>query len=788
MNQRVWLALLTVLGLAMTGPARADEELEQHLAALRRQVEDNLRPLPVRAQLVLEMAATLDRAAQNAPTADQRRSDWQRAVALLDEFTRLNPGQPAAPQFEAQAAIYLWAKGVDLAREAEMSLQGKPLREQAVKELDGAIIRLRKVNEEITAPNDALAQNVRFRLAQTLTDRAGLVEGSVDEKRRREREALAALEPPISEMTLQGYAHLLRAQVLASLDRFERALDEVDAAAKSEQPPSSQELVEVRTSVLIGLARFDEALKAIQKAAADTVLKSSLTAEVLLARRAKATGSSDRDAIDSELFRALQPLRGSERTQARRTLMKAAKQVETPDAQAGPEAWEALADGALALGELRRAGALESKAADLAGEKGPAKPAQAIRLKAGAILYQAEDFAAAESLLSQVFNDPDSGTSRAKAGLLRALARGRALALASPGATREAYQDALKDLIREFPDDPLTSEARWLLGQLSFATLQPDEARAQWMAIRHGSPRWLESRLAVARLQQEELDRLVLVNDRDQMRERERAARKFVNESHEQATTPAERAELELALARLDLTAEVGKPDAARAICERIATSAVTNELLGRARLLLLLAFAELNRFVEAERIAHEQAGQLPPTELIETVRWLDRTASNSESELRRRRFGLLMRVLLKPMLEHVDDLTPALRWETRLRQARALLFTGDDAGARRALSEVANLPARARDEDYRDLAEAYFGLEAYELAIDVQRLRARRGRTGSLAWFDARYGLALAYYRAGREHEARQLIDATTILHPELGGGELREKFIRLRQRLNPD
>ncbi|MBV8268989.1 MAG: hypothetical protein JO252_21905, partial [Planctomycetaceae bacterium] len=59
---------------------------------------------------------------------------------------------------------------------------------------------------------------------------------------------------------------------------------------------------------------------------------------------------------------------------------------------------------------------------------------------------------------------------------------------------------------------------------------------------------------------------------------------------------------------------------------------------------------------------------------------------------------------------------------------------------------------------------------------------------TGSLPWFAARYGLALAYYRSGRSREARQLIDATTILHPDLGGGELREKFVHLRQRLGPD
>jgi len=84
--------------------------------------------------------------------------------------------------------------------------------------------------------------------------------------------------------------------------------------------------------------------------------------------------------------------------------------------------------------------------------------------------------------------------------------------------------------------------------------------------------------------------------------------------------------------------------------------------------------------------------------------------------------------------------------------------------------------------------ADAYTRLDAFELAADVQRLRLQRATTGSNPWFDARYGLALALYRSGKSKEARQMIDATAILHPELGGGELRDKFERLRQRLQAD
>ena len=93
-----------------------------------------------------------------------------------------------------------------------------------------------------------------------------------------------------------------------------------------------------------------------------------------------------------------------------------------------------------------------------------------------------------------------------------------------------------------------------------------------------------------------------------------------------------------------------------------------------------------------------------------------------------------------------------------------------------------------ANDPLLRDLADIYTRLDAYELAVDVHRLRTRRTAPGSLAWLDARYGLALALYRSGKADEARRIIDATAILHPELGGGDLSEKFKRLRQRLQVD
>jgi hypothetical protein len=197
---------------------------------------------------------------------------------------------------------------------------------------------------------------------------------------------------------------------------------------------------------------------------------------------------------------------------------------------------------------------------------------------------------------------------------------------------------------------------------------------------------------------------------------------------------------------------------------------------------------AELSRFVEAEQEARAEVRLAQPTDLLEIARLIDHVASESESDLRLRRFGLILNILLDRVLEHPDALTPEQVSEARVRLTRALAFSGDEDAARQSLGLWPSLPQRTDDRWLKDLADTYTRLGANRFAIDAHRLRARHAATGSLPWFEARYGLALAYSRSARADEARRLIDATSILHPELGGGELREKYIRLRQRLGAE
>ena len=186
-----------------------------------------------------------------------------------------------------------------------------------------------------------------------------------------------------------------------------------------------------------------------------------------------------------------------------------------------PAAWDAMADAYQAAGEPARAADADDRAADLAEATGHPAEAAGYRLRAGAFAFQAGRFELADADLSRVVDDPKAGDIRPRAGMLRALARGRALATGSPGASAASYAEALEHQIRDFPDEPVTHEARWLLGEFLANPGSPsngDRARSLWKAIPTTSPRWLPSRLAIAALDRDGLDRELINPHRRRLR------------------------------------------------------------------------------------------------------------------------------------------------------------------------------------------------------------------------------------------------------------------------------
>ncbi|WP_435015941.1 hypothetical protein TA3x_003498 [Tundrisphaera sp. TA3] len=781
-------AVLALLGMLAGGPTPVKgQAVGPDLAKVRAELANDSTPIAERATRALDTAAELDRLAQEARTVAERRARWAEAATLLEEFARTNPDADATPLVRFQSAVYLWAEGRSFADRVDTAPADEAARASASDRMDRAIALLRLAGVE-PKPGDAagtLAQNVRFRLAQALADRARLGRDGEPGRVEAEREAVGLLERSIADPKLRGFARLLRAELNNRLGHYNQAQIDVDEAEKAVPPPDPGALARARVAALIGRAQYAEARKAADAARADEATRGWLAIRVLLAQRRGATPGSDREALDAEVFGIAAGLRASPRPEAARALIEVAGAIDEPGETRPLDWWDTLAEGQLRLGNPARAGRLLAKGADLA-DAGPPDRVASARMKAGACLFEAEKFAEAEKQLARVADDPQApGDLRARAGMLIALSRGRALSLKQPGAALDAYYRALEDQVRRFPDAPATGEARWLLGKVRRGEGRRDEAVALWSAVPRDHARWLDAQLAATDLLRAAVEEERISRDQRAIARKLEEARDLLARAERAATAGNEAVEIALRVALLELIPGVGKPGVALDACERILKGGARPDQHEQARLVRVVALARDGQLIEAERSARDEVRAASPASLLAPLRLLDRIASEADGDLNRRRLGLVYKVLAGRLTQGLGSIPERSRDEARLRVARSLVFAGDPMAARREIAAWGGPSEGFDDGQLRDLADMYFRLEAYPLAADAERLRTSKLPAGSPAWFDARYNLSLAHFRSGKAKEARQIIDATAILHPELGGGELRDKFTKLRQRL---
>ncbi len=740
-----------------------------------------------RVRRALDAANALDQEAQRSKTTAESRSRWLEASKVLDDCVVRNESTATAPSLRFQAAVYLWARSRALLDQVDLISATDPDRLDVVRGLDDVVGRLRAISTPPGPVGDPFAQNVRFRLAQTIADRARLQPEADPARIASEKEAQAMLDRSISAPRLRGFARLLHAELSNRLGQYGPAQIEVEEAEKLDPSPPLAALAEAKVNALAGRGQFAEADRLADRAAASPEQKSLWKFRVVLARRKLAEVGRDRTGIDSEVFRAAGSFRDANHPESRRGLMELARAIDEPPANSPPDWWDLLVDGHLRLLEPERAARLAIRGADRAEAMGSIEAATQLRFKAGACWFQAEKFAEADALLGRIADDSKAPRSlRAKAGMLRAIGWGRALANREPGATKAAYLSALEAQVRDFGDDPVSGEARWLLGKIRLASNRRDEAIALWSGVAHGQARWLEAQLAASDQAINEVEAQWINRDPALVRPRVDSARKMIRTALDRANEGDESVALGLRLARLESIPGVGAPAEAVATFDRLLRGPAGAEQHHQARLGRMVALAEQNRFAEAETIARNEAKGDDLAGLWPSIRLLDRLAGETESDLIRKRAGSLLRVLLDRWVDPIERAPAEDRDEVRLRHARALLFTGDSASARRAIARWGGPSGKLDDPGVlRDLGDTYVRLEAYALAVDAERLRASKLGAGSPDWFDARYCLALALYRSDRAKEARKIIDATTILHPDLGGGEIRSRFERLGQKI---
>ena len=740
-----------------------------------------------RVRQAFEAASALDAEAQQAHSVPESRAKWLAAAHRLDELVADQEAIPAAPSLRFQAAVYLWARARASLDRVDLLDATDPERIEVAHDLDDVVDRLRRI---ATTPaggeGDPLAQNIRFRLAQTLADRARLDPELDPARTRTEKEAQALLDRSLNAPRLRSYARLLHAELTNRLGEFGAAQVEIEELAKLKEPPPIVPLTEARITALAGRGQYVEARKVADGSAFSPERKALWKLRIALAKYKSAAVGRDRVAVEAEVFQAALALGGANNPDSVRGLMEVARGIDQPTSSSPSAWWNLLADGQLALRNPDHAAQLAERGADQATPD----EAPPLRFKVGAYWFQAGRYVEADTALTRVVDDPTApGSLRARAGMLRALALGRALADRLPGASQVGYRAALENQVRDFGADPVSGEARWLLGVIRLAAGRRDEAITLWSGIAHGQNRWLEAREVAADQLIEAVEDQWINRDEQATRPKLNAARTQTRAALDQAVEGEESFGLGFRLARLESIPGAGDPAEAVAIYDRLLRGPANPDQHQRARLGRMVALAEQNRFADAETIARNEAKGADLALILPAVRRLDEWATITSGDLIRKRTGSLIRILLDPWTDPVDRPSTEDRDEITLRHARALLFTGDTQAGKRAIVRWGGPSGKVDAPGFlRDLGDTYFRLEAYSLAADAERLRVKKLVAGSPGWFDSRYLLSLALYRSDRAKDARKIIEATAILHPDLGGGETRGKFERLSQKIKTD
>jgi tetratricopeptide (TPR) repeat protein len=199
---------------------------------------------------------------------------------------------------------------------------------------------------------------------------------------------------------------------------------------------------------------------------------------------------------------------------------------------------------------------------------------------------------------------------------------------------------------------------------------------------------------------------------------------------------------------------------------------------------LLVSALAGQGRFDEARRkLEGISAGS--PTALIALLEQLSQLAESASAET-----GRTLAELQLDAIERIGPRRHALDAQARRSLDRIHGQALAAAGRREeALGLVERLAGEnPRDgqiqEDYARLLSESADRPSLEAALARWRELEQKSKPATPRWFRAKYHLAWAHERLGNKDHAAKIITLTKVLHPELGGPELKARFEALLAR----
>jgi len=772
-------------GQAGNAAAKSDSDtfrqsIVDHLAVIRNQMLDTAFPLARREAIAAETLAYLRSLVAEAPTPDDALHVWATLIDLAHDFSDAHPKHPMSDRFQLTQAEAWWQRSRLANRVAAASATSA--KGQATDAGKGDRAKAREMLEAITKANgpanDQYSQTARYLLAQCLADRIQADPGMSIDDTAASRERILNLTEKMDAETLADWAHVMRARVLAELGRTDQAKTEVDSISETFRHQFTAPWAEVHVLVQVKSGQWKEADDFLKSLDLPVPAMAKLRTEVWVDRVARPMTAPEKAEATTALFEAARIAASKEDPACDEALRKLSRSGIEPLADAASGDWSLLATAHMRAGRTESAAVALDHAASL--ENDP-KKRTALNYQAGAAWMTSGKPNLSQQRMKTVLDSPDLGALGPRAGLIRVMALSR---MGTAGRTQ--LDEAIASHLERFAADTLaTGEVRWIESESARASGASDRARIALEAIPPGHPRWMAAQLAMFRAALERLEELVLIADNKSFAKVWDLARKRLERARDSGLSAEDKATIELAIARMDLTPGADRFDAARQTCTRLMPILTRDSQRQWAQAIGILADALIGRKLDLrERLAGRDRS-MDVNLILDMCRVLDTSAFIIDSEATRRHLGAAMASVAESLPPAGPEFTPDVNQELELRKIRGLIYAGNPSAAETRLDAWLTANPDVKPGLLYGVADALLRLNATQKAIDYLSKWVTQVPEGSPYWFLGRLELAKALYREGHDKQAKQLVEATLLLYPEAGGVGMKRKFDAFRRSL---
>lgn len=461
------------------------------------------------------------------------------------------------------------------------------------------------------------------------------------------------------------------------------------------------------------------------------------------------------------------------------------------------------ARGAYQSGDAARAADLYGRAAAAALSAKQDAAADEFDYTRASILVSTDKFAEAVTLLDALQQRSPAGALAESGALLRAYSLGKLFGAEPTRNRRETYVEALEQVRVRYAGTRSAAEATWMLASLEDSSNQSTRALELYREITADPTHGSDAQLRVAALYEQVL--LRLPEDGQERREWEdRALGDLALFATGFPASPDQltlgQAEILTRLSRLRLGRQTHDYAAALTTVEPVLaaaewhaagggdsneTAAWWSQLAAAARQLKIVSLAGLGRIDESRQILDGVAAD--SRALLGLLQGLAVPAEALTPDQRQALGHLQLQAArrLGPQRSALD--APSQR-VLDLAMAEAYAATGNAIDAAALYESLLKTDPRNRAWLKRSAELLAEGGNPESLAKGKQQWQRIEAlsRSGDPEWLEARYRTAELSARLGDAAGARMLIANARVLHPDLGGGEWREKFATLERQLD--